>query len=114
MSDIKIDPAPRPEDDTSRASWRRLIAASLPEGDQADFEAREFVPCRWCSTAPGSPSLCRGCLANRQTITELRETRDAQLKLLVGVHRALKGAAHEASCLESRLVGVITAIDPEV
>lgn len=70
---LTIVPSPRPEDD-SRQAWRELIAESLPKDvERIDFHQHRFVPCYRCSTLPGSPSLCRGCLANRQTIDELRE-----------------------------------------
>lgn len=110
---MKIENAPRPETD-DRKTWRAMISASLPEGEQADFEAREFVPCRTCSTAPGCPSLCRGCLANRQTIAELREARQKQLDLLRRLHQSIANAAHDASCVESRLLGITTAIETEI
>jgi hypothetical protein len=111
---MKIEEAPRPEDD-SRANWRALITASLPEHEQRDFERHEFVPCYACSSKPGSPSLCRGCLANRQTITELQEQRDAFKRKGAETselaRRAAAQAAHEAASLESRLLGLITSIE---
>lgn len=70
--EIKNVPAPRPVEDT-RWAWRCAISSLLPEGERHDFDRHEFVPCHTCSTKTGSPGLCRGCLANRQTITELRE-----------------------------------------
>lgn len=81
---MKIEPSSRPEDE-SRASWRALIRNSLPEGERYDFDRREFVPCFTCSSAPGAPSLCRGCLANRQTVSELRERQQELLSTIVRV-----------------------------
>lgn len=68
---IKIVDAPRPEEDTPE-TWRALIRSSLPEHERGDFDRDDFVPCFTCSSAPGCPSLCRGCLANRNTIGRLR------------------------------------------
>lgn len=110
---VSIVPAPRPANE-SRESWRAVIAEALPEGEQIDFAALEFVPCWSCSTAPGAPHLCRGCLANRQTITELREQRQKQLDMLLRLQQGIRNAAHEASCVESRLIGIATAIETEI
>lgn len=33
----------------------------------------EFVECDRCSSFPGTPPLCNGCRANRETIKELRK-----------------------------------------
>lgn len=68
-----VVPAPRPADDVNRAAWRKQIADYLQEVDRYDFEARRFVPCNICRAKTGSPTLCGGCLANRQTIDELHE-----------------------------------------
>lgn len=69
----RVVSAPRPVDDHDRERWRETIAESLPKHELREFGERQFVPCYTCSVAPGCPSLCRGCLANRQTIAELRE-----------------------------------------
>ena len=110
---LEVVPAPRPDVD-NRESWRALIASSLPEGEQADFAAHEFVPCYTCSIAPGAPSLCRGCLANRQTIAELREARTAGLEKLMVVQRGLAAASHDAATMESRLNGMIAVVEQEI
>ena len=111
--ELQVVSAPRPDVD-NRASWRALIASSLTEGQQADFEAHEFVPCYTCSIQPGSPTLCRGCLANRQTIAELREARTAGLEKLMVVQRGLAAASHDAATMESRLNGMIAVVEQEI
>lgn len=70
---IEVTPASRPVDDTSRESWREQIATRLNPTARIDFEKRQFVPCDRCAAKPGAPTLCVGCLANRQTIEEIHE-----------------------------------------
>jgi hypothetical protein len=76
-----ITPAPRPVDDTGRGTWRAMISLSLGDDTRKlDFARHQFVPCHTCASKPGSPTLCSGCLANRQTIDELHERVRALLK----------------------------------
>lgn len=98
---MKIESSPRP-DDESRASWRALIRSSLPEGEQYDFDRREFVPCFTCSSAPGAPSLCRGCLANRQSISELHERQQELLATIVRVTNETPFSDEAADALKQR------------
>ena len=71
-TDIEIIEAERPEEDTPE-TWRKLIAQGLrDECRQEAFFRAEFVECDTCARKPGSPPLCAGCLANRNTIEDLR------------------------------------------
>ena len=48
----------------------------------------EFQACETCAAQPGSPTLCSGCLANRQTISQLvtlNEKAVKKLRLILGV-----------------------------
>lgn len=69
MADTTIVPAPRPEDDNDET---QRIAAMLDEPRRRTFLQEGFVECDACAAKPGSPTLCRGCLANRALIAYLR------------------------------------------
>ncbi len=55
----------------------------------------EFFECETCQAKPGSPSLCAGCIKNRETISELnRFLRRAEqgmdaIELFPGAARAI-------------------------
>lgn len=69
---IKIVSAERPVRDDATA-WRKSVRNYL--GDrwrQEDFDKGLWVECDACKAKPGSPALCAGCLANRNTIERLK------------------------------------------
>lgn len=67
---ITIVEADRPEEDTPE-TWRKALSNSLDARRRFQFDAGEFVECDACAAKPGSPVLCAGCLANRNTIGRL-------------------------------------------
>lgn len=67
---ITIVPAPRPEHETEDDAWF-AIANQLDESRRRTFLQEGFVECDTCAAKPGSPTLCRGCLANRALIAYL-------------------------------------------
>lgn len=77
---IRIEMANRPDPD-NEDSWRRLLRRGLASpylepGDtsprQRHFDEEDWVACDACDEKPGAPTLCNGCLANRNTIWRLR------------------------------------------
>lgn len=74
---IAIVSANRPAEDNPE-TWRKYLAGRLVYESggsnirKNDFLNRKFVECDSCANKPGSPSLCAGCLANRNTISSLR------------------------------------------
>jgi hypothetical protein len=40
---------------------------------QKTISMLEFVECDTCRVKPGTPTLCRGCIANRSTINKLKK-----------------------------------------
>jgi hypothetical protein len=72
---IEIIEADRPVDDTPE-NWRKIVSNALrDEYRQNRFGDDDFVECDVCAAKPGTPALCAGCLANRETIGRLRSLR---------------------------------------
>lgn len=69
--ELRVEPAPRPTDDSPEA-WRASIRAALPPTQVFAFDRHDFVECYPCACKPGMPTLCAHCLANRATISALR------------------------------------------
>lgn len=69
-----------------------------------------FVECAACAAKPGSPTLCASCVANRGEISRLTsELKDERMRN-EALRRGLAAGAHDAGCLESRLIGLINQI----
>ena len=53
-----------------------LVEADRPENEDFSFQhadhVGEFIECDTCREKPGSPTLCQGCLHNREVIGELK------------------------------------------
>lgn len=67
---ITVVPAPRPEHEDEDDNWQ-AVADLLDESRRRTFLQEGFVECDTCAAKPGSPTLCRGCLANRTLIAYL-------------------------------------------
>lgn len=73
--------ADRPEKDDPE-TWRRIIAKHLESGPRSyradQYRQDQWVECDSCASKPGSPALCAGCLANRDTFSRLKEMLDGK------------------------------------
>jgi hypothetical protein len=70
---ITIVEADRPADD-SIESWRKIVTGYLKDDYRKQkYIDMEFVECDTCAAKPGTPALCAGCLANRETISRLHK-----------------------------------------
>lgn len=76
---IKITPAPRPDNKDEDLAYFVNIRSGLTDRQREAFDNGHLVECAVCSEKAGTPTLCASCLANRHLIGMLTPSQRRKL-----------------------------------